>query len=56
MTSREVGEGEKILPCVVVEQFTGAFAPMTPGSTKPVAEVRRHAGIAKVRCYTSTLA
>jgi hypothetical protein len=52
---RKDGEGERILPAAIVQEFTmssyGAFEPLTPGSTKPV-EVRRHAGIVAVMRFS----
>jgi hypothetical protein len=53
------GEGERILASAIVEELTlsssGALVPLTEGSTKAVAEVRRHAGIVKVARYTFTM-
>jgi hypothetical protein len=52
---REVGGGERILPHRIVQQFVrradGELEPLTEGSTKPIAETRTHAGIAKVKQY-----
>ena len=52
---REMGEGERILPHRIVERFVrradGELEPLTAESTKPVAEIRTHAGICKVRRY-----
>jgi hypothetical protein len=52
---REVGEGERILPNAIVQRLTltssGAFEEMIEGSTKAVAQVRHHAGIATVKRY-----
>jgi hypothetical protein len=49
------GDGERILPHRIVERFVrradGKLEPLTAGSTKPIAEVRTHAGIVKVRRY-----
>lgn len=46
---REDGEGQRILTGVIVEKLTltscGVFEALTEGSTMPVAETRRHAGI-----------
>jgi hypothetical protein len=51
----EIDDGERILAAAIVERFTltadGEFEPLVEGSTKPVAEVRRHAGIVKVKRY-----
>jgi hypothetical protein len=51
----EIEGGERILANVIIEQFTmsanGEFEPLVEGSTKPVAQTRRHAGIAKVKRY-----
>jgi hypothetical protein len=52
---REIEGGERILHSAIIERFTltadGEFEPMTEGSTKPIAEVRTHAGICKVKVY-----
>jgi hypothetical protein len=52
---REIGDGERILPYQIVERFVrradGELEPLTGGSTKPIAETRTHAGIAKVKQY-----
>jgi hypothetical protein len=49
------GTGERILAGTIVEKMTltssGAFEPMTEGSTRQVADVRRHAGIVRVLRY-----
>jgi hypothetical protein len=49
------GEGQRILAAGILERFTrnkdGTLAPLTPGSTAPVAETRAHAGIVKVERY-----
>jgi hypothetical protein len=46
------GTGQRILHSAIVERFartsSGALEPLSEGSTKPVAEVRRHAGITSV--------
>jgi hypothetical protein len=51
----EIDDRERILPAAIVEQFTlaadGEFEPLIEGSTKPVAQTRRHAGIVKVRRF-----
>jgi hypothetical protein len=48
----ETGEGERILSGAIVEIFVagpgGELVPLTEGSTGPIAEVRRHAGICRV--------
>jgi hypothetical protein len=53
-------EGERILPAAIVQEFTltssGAYELATPGSTKPVAQTLRHAGIVRVMRYSFTLA
>ena len=50
------GEGERILPAAIVQEFTltssGAYELATAESTKPVAQVLRHAGIVKVQRYS----
>jgi hypothetical protein len=50
---RDLGDGERILAAAIVERFTlsadGEFEPLVEGSTKPVAQTRRHAGIVKVK-------
>jgi hypothetical protein len=52
---REIGVGERILPHQIVERFVrradGELEPLTEGSTKPIAETRTHAGVAKVKQY-----
>jgi hypothetical protein len=52
----EAGEGERILAAAIVERFTrragGELEPLVEGATEPIAETRRHAGIAKVIRYT----
>jgi hypothetical protein len=49
------GDGERILPHRIVERFVrradSELEPLTAGSTKPVAEVRTHAGIVRVKRY-----
>jgi len=49
---REAGEGERILPLAIVQRSVrradGELEPATVGSTRPVAETRTHAGIARV--------
>jgi hypothetical protein len=56
---RDVGEGERILANAIVEKLTmtscGVFEVMTEGSTKAVAQVRHHAGIARVLRYSLPL-
>ena len=46
------GTGQRILHSAIVERFartsSGALEPFSEGSTKPVAEVRMHAGITSV--------
>ena len=46
-------EGERILPTAIIERFVrradGELEPLTEGSTRPIAETRTHAGIAKVK-------
>src|SRR5258708_3657066 len=57
--ARDLGDGERILATTIVEQFTltaaGEFEPLVEGSTKPVAQTRRHAGIVKVRRYAFSM-
>ena len=52
-------EGQRILPNAIVEQFTsradGELEPLTEGSTRPVAETRRHAGIVRVSRFTLSI-
>lgn len=52
-------ESERILPAAIVERFTrrgdGELEPLTSGSTKPIAETRRHAGITRVKRYRFTM-
>jgi hypothetical protein len=51
----EIDDRERILPAAIIERFTlnagGEFEPLVEGSTKPVAQTRRHAGIVKVKRY-----
>jgi hypothetical protein len=53
--AREIGEGRRILANAITQKLTltscGIFEEMTEGSTKAVAEVRTHAGIARVVRY-----
>jgi hypothetical protein len=53
------GEGERILPAGITERFArranGELEPLTEGSTKPIAEVRHHAGIVRVRKFVFDL-
>ena len=55
----EIGEGQRILATPIEERLTltscGVLELLTEGSTKPVAQVRTHAGIARVMRYTFTL-
>ena len=52
---REIEDGERIPHSAVTEHFTltssGAFEPLSPNSTKTIAETVRHAGIVKVRRF-----
>jgi hypothetical protein len=52
-------EGQRILADAIVQKLTltssGEFEEMTEGSTKPVAEVRHHVGIARVLRYSFAL-
>jgi len=54
-----IGQGERILPTAIVQEFTmtssGAFELMTEGSTKVVAEVRTLAGIVQIYRYSFQL-
>ena len=51
----EIGEGERILPAVIVERFTaradGELEPLVEGSTKSVGLTVTHAGIVPVKRY-----
>jgi hypothetical protein len=51
--SRPDGETMRILPAAIEERFTrngdGTLSNHTDGSTQPVAEVRRHAGIVRTK-------
>jgi hypothetical protein len=57
---RDLGEGERILAAAITEQFTlnaaGEFEALVEGSTKPVAQTMRHAGIVKVKRYGFSMA
>jgi hypothetical protein len=52
---REIGQGERILPTAIVEQFTrradGELVPLVEGSTRPIASTVTHAGFVKVQRY-----
>jgi hypothetical protein len=56
---RPEGEGQRILPAAIVQEFTlsssGALEPLAPESTKPIAHTVRHAGICKVLRYSFSL-
>ncbi len=51
----EAGETDRILAGAIVERFTrradGELVPLTEGSTRPVTETVRHAGIIRVIRY-----
>jgi hypothetical protein len=53
------GAGERILTGAIVEHFErnskGELAPLSEGSTRAIAETRRHAGVVKVRKWTFDL-
>jgi hypothetical protein len=55
----EVGETQRILPVAIVERFVrntaGQLTPATIGSTRPIAELRHHAGIVRTRRFTFEL-
>jgi hypothetical protein len=57
---RDLEEGERILAAAITEQFTlnaaGEFEALVEGSTKPVAQTMRHAGIVKVKRYGFSMA
>jgi hypothetical protein len=50
------GSAQRILHHAVVEKLVigpdGTMVPLTPGSTRPAAEVRRHAGLVPVEEWT----
>lgn len=52
----EIGRGERIIPGVIVENFTagpeGELVPLPEGSTKPVVMTMRHTGIVTVTRYS----
>ena len=54
-----IGEGQRILAHAIEQKLTltssGAYEMLTEGSTMPVAQIRTHAGIARVLHYTFTL-
>jgi hypothetical protein len=56
---RPAGEGERILPAAITQALaltsSGAYEPLTEGSTKPIAHTVRYAGICKVLRYTFTV-
>jgi hypothetical protein len=47
------------LPAAIVQEFTlsssGAYEPLAPESTKPIAHTVRHAGICRVLRFTFTM-
>jgi len=49
------GWGERILAVGITEKFArgpgGELVPITEGSTRPIAETRRHAGIVRIRRF-----
>jgi hypothetical protein len=51
----EIDDRERILPAAIIERFTltadGEFEALVEGSTKPVAQTQRHAGIVKTRRF-----
>jgi hypothetical protein len=55
-----MGEGERIVAAAITERFTltadGEFEAQVEGSTKAVAQTRRHGGIVKVLRYTFDMA
>jgi hypothetical protein len=55
----EIGEGQGLLAAPIEERLTltscGVFEPLTLGSTKPVVQIRTHAGIAWVLRYSFIL-
>jgi len=55
----EIGETQRILPVAIVESFErgiiGELVPATIGSTRPVAELRHHAGIVRTVRFTFEL-
>ena len=57
---RQMGEGERIVAAAITERFTltadGEFEAQVEGSTKAVAQTRRHGGIVKVLRYTFDMA
>jgi hypothetical protein len=56
VVAADPAEGQRIIAAPIEERLTltscGAFERLTEGSTKPVTEVRRHAGIARVLRYS----
>jgi hypothetical protein len=55
----EIDDRERILPAAIIERFTltadGEFEPLVEGSSKPIAQTRRHAGIVRTRRFTFDL-
>ena len=53
------GEGERILPAAIVQEFilssSGAYELATEGGTEPIAHTVRHAGLCKVLRYGFTM-
>jgi hypothetical protein len=56
---REIGIGQRIIAGTIVGKLTmtssGALEPLIEGSTKAIAEVRRHSGICKVEGFVLSL-
>jgi hypothetical protein len=52
---REAGEGQRLMANAIVQKLaltsSGAFEERAEGSTKPLAQIRTHAGIVKVERY-----
>jgi hypothetical protein len=60
VTPADPPETTRIIAGTITEKLTltscGAFEALTEGSTKPVAEVRRHHGIVRTRRYAFSIA
>ena len=58
-TLEPIGAGERIIGGTITERLTlsscGIFEPLTPESTKAVAEIRRHSGIVRTKRYSFAL-
>jgi hypothetical protein len=58
-TLEELPPGERILHTAITERFArggdGELEPLTEGSTKPIVEVRTHAGIVRTKRFNLSM-